>query len=256
MRTLASLNNDGHRALVEAVANSERRTIEQALASLTVFASPHTVREMKNQPVFRMVRERAGQRGQIDVERRVMFDDNRGPTVAFCWSTGFPEKNPHLQFNHVYAQCDDVEFYTALANICVTPAFLAKMTDGHCTKLLQFRAWELFGFLPNGGDAPKMPDGYDRLDWALPLDPLSDVEQKIRKTMSTKPKDRVTQSVRELGWVFSSFKPEPLISTGGDNPRLHVTRLCHCLQRSHRLSARDRPRYRHFINSYGRRSEQ
>jgi hypothetical protein len=46
MRTLASFENDGQRALGEALANSEWRTIEQALASLTVFVSPRTVEEM------------------------------------------------------------------------------------------------------------------------------------------------------------------------------------------------------------------
>lgn len=60
MRTLASLENDGHRALAAVIAGSEWRMIEQAVASLTVFASPRTVGELKNQPVFRMVRGRAG----------------------------------------------------------------------------------------------------------------------------------------------------------------------------------------------------
>jgi hypothetical protein len=216
MRTLASFGNDGQRALVEALANSEWRTIEQALASLTVFVSPRTVEEMNNQPVFRMARGRFEQRGKIDYERRVMFDDNRGPIMAFRWATGFSGKTAHLQFNHVHAQSDNMDFYTALSNICVTPTFLAKVTDGHGALLLRFRAWELFGLLPPSGAAPKMPEGYDRLEWAAPLDPLADVEGMMRKTMSTKPKDRVTQSVRELGWVYSSFQPDPAIGIKGN----------------------------------------
>lgn len=211
MRTLASFENDGHRALAAALAKSEWRTIEQALASLAVFASPRTVDEMNNRPVFRMVRGRSEQRGQIDYDRGVMFDDNRGPTVAFCWATGYSGRTEHLQFNHIYLQSDDVEFYSRLSNMCVTPTFLAKITDRQGAQFLRFRAWELFGLLPPNGAAPKMPDGYDGLEWAPPLDPLADVESTMRQKMSTKPKDRVTQSVRELGWVYSSYKPDPLI---------------------------------------------
>ena len=33
----------------------------------------------------------------------------------------------------------------------------------------------------------------------------------MRDIMSTKPKDSATQAVRELGWVFSSFEPDPTI---------------------------------------------
>ena len=42
MRTLANLGNNGHRALMEALANSEWKTVEQALASLTVFCLLYT----------------------------------------------------------------------------------------------------------------------------------------------------------------------------------------------------------------------
>jgi hypothetical protein len=56
MRTLALLGNDGHRALVQALTNSEWRTVEQALASLTVFASPITIEQMNNRPIFRIIR--------------------------------------------------------------------------------------------------------------------------------------------------------------------------------------------------------
>jgi hypothetical protein len=125
MRTLALLGNDGHRALVEALANSEWRTVEQALASLTVFASPITIEQMNNRPIFRIIRGSIQQRGHTDSEKRVMFDTdgNHGPIFAFCCATGFDGNKNYLQFNHVYggkAESKNVEFFTNLANICVS----------------------------------------------------------------------------------------------------------------------------------------
>jgi hypothetical protein len=213
MRTLASFENDGHLALTEALAHSEWATVEQALASLTVFASPITVRELNRRPVFRIIRDLSAQRGAIDYEKRVMVDTdgNHGPIAAFCWATGFVfKKDSHLHFNHIYAESKNVELFTNLINICVTPSFLTKITDRHGASLLRYRAWELFGSPPDGEIPPK-PADYDRLEWAPPLDPLSDVEDRMRHIMSTKPKDNTTRSVRELGWIFSSFEPDQSI---------------------------------------------
>jgi hypothetical protein len=213
MRTLASLGNSGHRALTEALANSEWRTVEQALASLAAFASPITVREMNNRPVFRIIRGPPSQRGDINYEKRVMIDTdgNHGPIAAFCWATGFVyKKELDLHFNHICTPANNVELFTNLANICVTPSFLTKITDRRGASLLQYRAWELFGSLLSR-ETPMKPAGYDRLEWASPLDPLTSVEDRMRHMMSSKPKDSATRSVRELGWIFSSFVPDPTI---------------------------------------------
>jgi len=228
MRTLANLGNNGHRALMEALANSEWKTVEQALASLTDCASPSTVEEMKRRPVFRIIR--GSQRGEIDFQNQVMFDidGNHGPIFAFCWATGFDGGKNYLQFNHIYGgrtERKNVELFTNLANICVTPTFLGKVTDKYCAPLLKSRAWDLFRLRSPDGAIPPKPDGYDQLEWAPPLDALSDVEGRMRDIMSTKPKDSATRSVRELGWVFSSFQPDPTIERKTSKPPLHGTKL-------------------------------
>jgi len=235
------LDNDGHLALTEALANSEWGTVEQALASLTVFASPKTIEEMNKRPIFRIIRDASVSRGKIDYEKRVMvdIDGNHGPIAAFCWATGFVyRKDTHLHFNHIYAESKNVELFTNLVNICVTPSFLTKITDRHGgASLLRYRSWELFGSLPNVEIPPK-PTDYDRLEWAPPLDPVSNVEDRMRHIMSSKPRDNTTQSVRELGWNFSSFEPDPTIDRpkrefgGGEerpntnylNPRIGIAR--------------------------------
>jgi hypothetical protein len=58
-----------------------------------------------------------------------MLDDNASPTDAFLWSAGIA-KGPDVQFNNLWSLSRDPDSYTALWNICATPAFLAKTTDG------------------------------------------------------------------------------------------------------------------------------
>ena len=146
---------------------------------------------------------------------RVMIDDNKGPTDAFTWVHGI-SKNQYqdVQFNHVWAESRDVDVYTNLANLCVLPAFLSKLSDAHpkVRAMLQFRAFVLFdGWTPASQPSPVKPVGYDELVWADTLPAVPDVEQAYRRAMSTKQKDRTTKSVRELGWVFSGYQPDPTV---------------------------------------------
>ncbi len=96
-----------------------------------------------------------------------------------------------------------------LANLCLTPAFVAKLTDTDVPirALLRYRAYELFGYWPTAEPREK-PVGYDDLAWSDPLPVVADVEQALRVAMRTKKKDRVVVSARELGWMFSGFRPD------------------------------------------------
>jgi len=247
VRRFASFGYDGNRAIAELVASSEWHTLEQALASLTLFASPITVSALDDKPVFRIVRGHPLR--NMDYENRVMNDQdgNHGPIMAFRWATGFGGSSD-IQFNHIYQVgkrykvSERVQYFTNLANLCVTPTFLGRYTDKLGSNLLQYRAWELFRLLSPEGKIPVKPARYDLLNWAPPLDPVSDVESLMREMMSTKPKDALTESVRELGWVFSAFQPDPSIDRDAarapravrtpnhSNPRLAgpytIERLC------------------------------
>jgi hypothetical protein len=208
-RTLADFDNHGYKALIGALERSEWGTPEQALASLAVFASPQTVQELRGQPIFPSVRYPSGNRslrGRIDQDRRVIYDDNYTPTAAFKWATGFPGKT-HLQFNHIYEDSDNAVLYTALQNLCVTPSFMAKLADNN--PLLKFRAWKLFGDLSPEGEPSQEPPGYDSLTWASPLNPLPDLEGRMRRRMAHNREKRIASCVCELGWVFSGFRPDP-----------------------------------------------
>ena len=63
-------------------------------------------------------------------------------------------KGRDVQVNHVWADAKNRDTYTALWNLCVTPAFLAKTTDGsnhpEVIEALKYRSVELFGHVPNG----------------------------------------------------------------------------------------------------------
>lgn len=109
----------------------------------------------------------------------------------------------------MWSRSQDVAAYTSLANLCLTPAFLAKLTDTDTTiyTLLRFRAYDLFGYWPDDSEASK-PSDYDRLTWADPLPAVRNLERSLRAAMRTKPRDRVVVCARTLGWLFSDFQPD------------------------------------------------
>lgn len=218
MRTLVNFNLNGQKTLSSLLSESEYGSLSQAVASLAVFSHPDTVAQIGCRNVFQIVRVKSSsERGEITSQvdgTRVMLDDNKGPTDAFIWVHGW-KRNTYtdLQFNHVWSLSDVVFAYTNLANLCVMPAFLSKLSDTHpeIKDLLRYRSYKEFGFLPQGEEPPKKPNGYNDLNWADPLSPVPRAEEIYRKAMKSKPKDRTTKSARELGWVFSDFKPDPTL---------------------------------------------
>lgn len=187
----------------------------QAFASLAVFAHPETVRLTGARNIFITVRGPHSERGefkQVPPGLRVMSDDNKSPTDAFIWPHGLERsKYRDLQFNHVWRTSKDPADYTSLANLCVTPAFLAKLTDSDLgiQELARYHAYDVFdGYHPDREPEPPKPPMYESLQWAPPLPPVSDLEEAYRAAMKSKPKDRTVRSARELGWYFSGYRPD------------------------------------------------
>lgn len=104
--------------------------------------------------------------------------------------------------------CDRGRDDTCLPNLCVTPSFLAKLTDTNLEilGLLRYRVWELYGWHPDGSPVPAKPDGYDGLVWAPPLGPVADVRAAFEATAKRRPKDRTSIFVAKLG-AFASDRP-------------------------------------------------
>lgn len=205
-RTLIDFNLNGRAALEAIIASSQYQTIAQAVASLTLFSHPRTVRQTGGRALFPAVRNprRVGEIDTLD-GRRVLLDDNKSATDAFLWANGLSRRGPDTQFNHVYATSLDPDAYTALPNICMTPAFIAKLTDTSedVRNLLRYRSYQLYDWTPAGHEPPVRPEEYEALEWAAPLPWVEDVRATIAAAMATKPKDRTVLAARQLGWLFS-----------------------------------------------------
>lgn len=213
-RTRSHFGYDGGKALEQIIVASPYGSLAQAVASLALFSHPETVEQSAGRALFRIVRGPIPQRGHIvpfDDGGTVLLDDNTGPTDAFIWANRIRRGTyADVQFCHIWQHSGDPEAYTNLANMCVLPAFLAKLSDTHptMTALLRARATALYGWqprMPAGTAVATSPDG---LDWAPCLPPNPALEATLRAEMRTKPKSRTSTSAREIGWLFSGWRPD------------------------------------------------
>jgi hypothetical protein len=184
-----------------------------------VFLHPATVAQTGGSALFPTIRLRdMSERGRIEVVdgERVLLDDNTSPTDAFLWAAGISRgRYRDVQFNHVWNVARDRTAYTALWNLCATPAFLAKTTDGkshpEVTAALRFHAYDLYGALPLGESGPAKPRGYEELCWAPSPEPVRDLAQVLRQRLRGSPRSRTARACREIGWLFSGWEPDPTV---------------------------------------------
>lgn len=206
--TLRDFGIDGFVALRALIDASRYGSLAQAVASLALFSHPDTVRQTAGKSIFRTVRGPRTPGVYAEVNGcRVMLDDNKSASDAFKWTHGLTGRLRDVQFNHIYTLSQDVHSYTSLANICVTPAFLAKLTDSTSpatSALLKYRVFDLYGWTQEGIEAPNRPDGYADLDWAPPMPAVHDLKNVLEAWMARKVKDRTVLSVREVGWLFGA----------------------------------------------------
>lgn len=115
-----------------------------------------------------------------------------------------------VQLNHIWSRSSDPDCFTAPANLCAAPSFLAKLTDHdeEIGALLRRRAFDLWR--PASEAKPPQPPGYAGVDWAEPLAPVTNLEAALRRRLIAKPKSTASQTAREIGWAFSDLQPDPL----------------------------------------------
>ena len=214
----ASAVPDGAAQLATVLERAGYPSTMHAVAAHVTMIDPTVVRQTGGQAMFATVRrdvrvsgETVGSIGTVDGES-AMFDDNHSPTVAFLWAAGLGQPGRDMQYNHIWPSSRDRSSYTALWNLCSTPAFLAKTTDGRnhpdVVAALRRRSFDLYGCLPVGAPDPIAPDGFDELTWASHPRPVADLESVYRMRMATKPLDRVVVSARQIGWRFSNWQPD------------------------------------------------
>lgn len=225
-KALAAFGYNGRAVLDFLIGASPWGSIDQAIASLTVFAHPDVVAATGRRAVFRTIRGRTADRGTV--VDGVMIDDNLSPATAFDWSTGFKRApGSDLTCCHLYANSSDPEAYTDLRNIFYAPSFIAKLTDSqagslpevHALHVLRYRSFALHGYCgPGSMVRPPKPQNYDGLEWADPVGAgatADQLEAKFRARLAQKPRDRVTKSVARCGWVFSGGHPDPQVVYSG-----------------------------------------
>ena len=193
---MAEFALDGLKELEAVIETTEYGSVLAAVAAHARFVHPDTVAETGGSAVFPIVRWQPKaepglfqKSGDIN-GRRVVFDDNTSPRDVFLWAAGLPayfsSRYRDYAFNHIWdgdkADDEDVVYsrdagaYTALWNVCATPAFLAKTTDSHpkVRAALRFHAYKLYaGARPAEAPVPEQPDGYDELPWRDPLPTLA-----------------------------------------------------------------------------------
>lgn len=200
---------DGVADLAETIRRAGYKSIAHAVAAHAVFLHPDTVAQTAGKPVFHHVRDMTRRRtfGELDDGTPVMFDDNDGPTKAFLWAAQ-RRKGPDTQYNHLWGDPRNVRTYTALWNLCATPAFLAKTTDGsnhpEVVALLRYRSYHLYGFVPESEEVPDEPADYEEFSWPDPPAPVDDLEAVLRARLASNPKSGPARSARHLGWLYST----------------------------------------------------
>lgn len=152
----------------------------QAVASLALFSHPETVAQTEYKAAVPVIRGEIALRGKIGERdgRQVGFDDNTAPTNVFDWINGRTVRPDDIQYNHVYDDSKNPDTYTCLANLCVTPSFLAKLTDHdrEIRALIRYRVWDIYHWHPAHEPEPVKPVGYDDLVWAPFLPAVSDAK--------------------------------------------------------------------------------
>lgn len=202
---------DGLEALRSCIRGTDFGTVEQALASLTVFTSPEIVAAVEGDRLFPIVRDNPKRRtiGSYEGES-VYFDDNQAPHFSFQYANKLP-KPRGAQLNHIIAARQAPKLHTNLRNLCLTPRWLSFLTDDRRAdfwKLLEYRSYLLYD-VPLGEAVPPKPSGYDDLKWADPLDAHEDLQGRLRQALRKNPQSTPAKAAREIGWFFSNWEPDP-----------------------------------------------
>jgi len=205
---------DGIAALDGVLRAAGYGSVAAAVARHSIFLHPETVAQTRREALFRVIRNPTRRRSEeMLADGPVLLDDNTTPTLCFLWAAA-KTSGLDVQYNHVWTDAKNPALYTALWNIFVTPAFLAKTTDGRnhpeVRKALQYHAYQLYGASSDGRPTPK-PETYSGLEWAPMPDPVPNLEQVLRARLAARPKSPPAIAARRFGWLFSGWQPDPTV---------------------------------------------
>lgn len=183
-------------------------------------------------PHIRRARGKGEKRGQtID---GIRLDDNTYANKTIKWAIGGQELFKGYEACHIWdGTCYSEKYHTVIANLVLVPRALAGITDHHAPtkRILQYRAYKIYDWYPDGKDQPTMPEPYvscwrepapDRLDdlrknhEVSPRNTNRPIEEKIEK-WSKLPNSNVYKiisiAVQNEGMPFHEFVT--LVEEGG-----------------------------------------
>ncbi len=103
-----------------------------------------------------------------ELNQEVVLDDNTTPRWALLWSHGWTKsvRPKGWLFAHVWADSQNPDTYTHLANLVMIAEPLAALTDknGPLAAHLRYHAWFEYSFSPNG-QAVEKPNDYRHDIW-------------------------------------------------------------------------------------------
>ena len=160
-------------AMLKEAATHLRIHLSDLVAATSLWANPevHSTLVAENGtgsffPNMRRCRPGAGERrGQlIGVER---LDDNSYANHAIKQATGISRSNiTGFEACHIWPGTSyDNRYHTVIANLVLLPRPLAGLSDHdpEIQAVLQFRAYELYGWHPKESTPPKEPDYYPKM---------------------------------------------------------------------------------------------
>lgn len=169
-------------------------TLAQIVAKTSWLPHPSVVRAVNRAvfPTMRNMRRRLETFNSEQGEAIGMFDDNTTPEWAIFWAHGLKGTRPKgWTIAHVWTVSDGINAYTHLANLVMVSEPFASLTDktGPLTGFLQWHAWSVYNWKPEGKTKPTKPDGYDDIHWRY-LKGVDDPKTLILQRLSERDNQR------------------------------------------------------------------
>jgi hypothetical protein len=117
-------------------------------------------------------RARSGETRRATTEAGIRLDDNTRANQALKSALKHVGKFRGFAVCHIWPKtCYYERYHTLPANLVLLPRELAGLTDHnqHIEDCLKYRAWELYGWHPDGESEPKKPVGYPG-NWRPPAE--------------------------------------------------------------------------------------
>lgn len=176
---------DGNEILSEAI-NRLKINLLELVAMTSIWVSPETCRELKakkgSSTRYPNVRRGRSNEEKGSIISGIRIDDNTYANGAIKSAIGI-KKADIKNFNtcHIYPNtCYDERYHTKLENLVLLPNAIAQLSDNYdnVIKILQYRAFELYGWYPEELEEPQKPTNYPT-KWREPVISKSFSEKEL-----------------------------------------------------------------------------